>query len=66
MLFKGVISNMQENLLIGGYTRQTSKGIYQLQFNTENAQLSTADLAIKLAGPTYFAISNEKIKLKNC
>lgn len=52
---------MQENLLIGGYTRQTSKGIYQLQFNTENAQLSTADLAIKLAGPTYFAISNENI-----
>lgn len=52
---------MQENLLIGGYTRQISQGIYHLQFNTENSQLSNADLAIKLTGPTYFAISNENI-----
>ncbi|AXX64851.1 lactonase family protein [Bombilactobacillus bombi] len=61
MLFKGVIYHMQENVLIGGYTKQTSQGIYQLQFNSQTAQLTPAKLAVKLQGPTYFAVSNEHI-----
>lgn len=52
---------MQEKLLIGGYTKQTSQGIYQLEFDTQKASLSAAHLAVKLQGPTYFTISNNNI-----
>ncbi|UQS83282.1 lactonase family protein [Bombilactobacillus thymidiniphilus] len=52
---------MQENLLIGGYTRKTSQGIYQLSLNTQTGKLSSAKLAVKLQGPTYFTVSAKNI-----
>lgn len=52
---------MKENLLIGGYTKSTSKGIYSLTFDTEKEVLSEPKLVVNAQQPTYFAISNEEI-----
>lgn len=43
-------------VLIGGYTKNSSKGIYELGLkgNGENARLGKAKLIINVAGPTYF------------
>lgn len=43
-------------VLIGGYTKKTSKGIYELPFNGENntAKLGKAENIISVGGPTYF------------
>lgn len=43
-------------VLIGGYTKQTSKGIYELPFTGENnnARLDEAKNVIEVGGPTYF------------
>ena len=52
---------MKEHVLIGGYTKQASRGIYQLSFDSQQGQLSPAQLAVNLEGPTYFTISNANI-----
>ena len=52
---------MKEHVLIGGYTKQASRGIYQLSFDSQQGQLSSARLAVNLEGPTYFTISNANI-----
>lgn len=43
-------------VLIGGYTKQTSKGIYQLDLNGKDseAKLLEAKNIIEVGGPTYF------------
>ncbi|TSO25997.1 lactonase family protein [Lactobacillus sp. LL6] len=43
-------------ILIGGYTKHTSKGIYELDFLNSNdkAQLTSAKNIIEIGGPTYF------------
>lgn len=43
-------------VLIGGYTKKTSKGIYELPFVGENndARLGKAENIISVGGPTYF------------
>ncbi|UQS81727.1 lactonase family protein [Bombilactobacillus folatiphilus] len=52
---------MKEKLLIGGYTRQTSQGIYQMLFDTQSTTISNIKLAVPLQGPTYFAVSNDDV-----
>lgn len=43
-------------VLIGGYTKNSSKGIYKLPFTGQNqdARLGEAKNIIKISGPTYF------------
>lgn len=43
-------------VLIGGYTKKTSKGIYELSFSGKNndARLGDAKNIISVGGPTYF------------
>lgn len=43
-------------VLIGGYTKKDSQGIYELELTGENnnAQLTQAKNIIKIGGPTYF------------
>ena len=43
-------------VLIGGYTKKTSKGIYELPFTGENndARLGKAENIVSVGGPTYF------------
>lgn len=48
---------MITNILLGTYTKKTSEGIYSLQLNTDNGQLSPATTLIKEDNPTYLAVS---------
>lgn len=50
-------------VLIGGYTKHDSKGIYELTFsgNEENARLTDAKNIIQVSGPTYFRKDNNLI-----
>ena len=43
-------------VLIGGYTKKTSKGIYELPFTGENSdsRLGKAENIVSVGGPTYF------------
>ncbi|GAF39489.1 hypothetical protein FC83_GL001123 [Agrilactobacillus composti DSM 18527 = JCM 14202] len=52
---------MTEKVLLGGYTRRISQGIYQatLQDNT----LSTPELFLQIGNPTYFAIDAKHQRL---
>ncbi|NVY96809.1 lactonase family protein [Lactobacillus sp. DCY120] len=52
---------MHEQLLIGGYTKQSSQGIYQLDFDSQTGQLSSVKLVVNTQGSTYFALSNANI-----
>ena len=51
-------------LFVGTYTDTKSKGIYKLQFDSENGKILTTNLAAELAAeitsPSYLAISAEK------
>ncbi|KRN28448.1 hypothetical protein IV38_GL001449 [Lactobacillus selangorensis] len=51
---------MQEEFLIGGYTRQTSKGIYKASLDTERGQLSQPQPYVHVDNPTYLAVSAQK------
>jgi len=49
---------MQETVLIGGYTRQTGKGIYQATFDSDSQQLTTPiPFITSIGSPTYMAVS---------
>ncbi|KRM72320.1 lactonase family protein [Lacticaseibacillus brantae] len=49
---------MQETVLIGGYTRQSGKGIYRASFDSDSKQLTTPTPFITSIGsPTYLAVS---------
>lgn len=50
---------MQEQLLLGTYTRRVSKGIYQLTLDTSTERLSNASLLIEETSPTYLALSQK-------
>lgn len=42
-------------VLIGGYTKNNSKGIYELPFeNNDQPHLDEAKNIIEIGGPTYF------------
>lgn len=50
-------------VLIGGYTKHSSKGIYELELTQKNdeAKLSSAKNIIEVGGPTYFQKDNDLI-----
>lgn len=49
-------------LFIGGYTKKTSKGIYQLPLqNNESLAVGKAQNIIQVSGPTYFQIDHDLV-----
>ena len=51
---------MIEKYLLGTYTRRISKGVYQLELDTENQKLQNLTLVGSAIDPTYVAESNQK------
>lgn len=49
------------HVLFGTYTRQSSKGIYEADFDEATGQLSDARLVFAGTNPTYLAISKENV-----
>ncbi|OEK09895.1 hypothetical protein A8C32_09605 [Flavivirga aquatica] len=47
-------------LYVGTFTNEASKGIYQLQFNTETGELGNLELAINIDNPSFLAYSPDK------
>ncbi|WP_203256021.1 lactonase family protein [Hyunsoonleella ulvae] len=50
-------------LYIGTYTRENSKGIYRLDFNTETGELSNLELAIPIDNPSFLTYSPDRTHL---
>lgn len=50
---------MLENVLLGGYTRKTGKGIYKSQLDTETGVLADPKLYLELKDPTYLDVTND-------
>ncbi|CAH1852457.1 lactonase family protein [Convivina intestini] len=44
-------------LLLGTYTKRTSKGVYEVELDTQSQQLQNATLVFELTNPTYLALS---------
>jgi 6-phosphogluconolactonase len=47
-------------LFVGTYTDAESDGIYKLQFDTTNGEITSTNLAAKITSPSYLAISSNK------
>ncbi|MBS9338021.1 lactonase family protein [Fructobacillus sp. M2-14] len=47
------------HVLFGTYTKKTSKGIYEAEFDDQSGQLSNAKLVFSATNPTYLALSKE-------
>lgn len=56
---------MREKILIGGYTRRESKGIYSVILDTVKAELSDLTELASVQNPTYLAL-DEKKRLYSC
>ncbi|KID41634.1 lactonase family protein [Fructilactobacillus fructivorans] len=50
---------MTEKFLIGTYTQKTSKGVYQIELDTDQKQLENAQLIAKISCPTYVVESDD-------
>lgn len=48
-----------ETLLIGTYTRKTSKGIYRIELNTETESLENLSLVAETENPTYLEYDHD-------
>lgn len=54
-------SNAQTSTLyVGTYTNADSKGIYQLEFNTETGELKNQEIAINIDNPSFLAYSPDR------
>lgn len=51
---------MTETYLIGTYTRRISKGVYQLELDTDNQKLKNLEFVGSAIDPTYVAESKQK------
>tara|TARA_R110002050_G_scaffold71650_3_gene154020 strand:+ start:1544 stop:1774 length:231 start_codon:yes stop_codon:yes gene_type:complete len=47
-------------LYVGTYTNGESKGIYNLEFNTETGALSNLELAVETENPSFITYSPDK------
>jgi len=56
---------MKEKILIGGYTRRESAGVYSIILDTEKEELSNLLPFAAIQNPTYLAVS-EKNRLYTC
>ncbi|OOM80409.1 beta-propeller fold lactonase family protein [Clostridium sp. BL-8] len=45
---------------IGTYTKNKSKGIYRIKFNTSNGHIEESNLAYEIENPTYLCIDKER------
>lgn len=52
---------MIESILLGTYTKQTSKGVYQIDLDTDSKQLTNLQLVTEVENPTYLALSKKNI-----
>jgi 6-phosphogluconolactonase len=52
---------MIETILLGTYTKQTSKGIYQVELDTEAKKLQNLALVAEVENPTYLTRSSKNI-----
>jgi 6-phosphogluconolactonase len=54
---------LKENIIIGfigTYTRNKSKGIYKIKFNTTSGNIEKFNLAYEIENPTYLSIDKER------
>lgn len=52
---------MNQNILIGTYTKKTSKGIYQIELDTTDKKLKHPKLVLNIQNPTYLSHYDKKI-----
>ncbi|MFV0556679.1 MAG: lactonase family protein [Lactovum sp.] len=50
---------MKEKILLSGYTKRLSKGIYSVTLDTETEELSDLAELISVSGPTYLALDKK-------
>lgn len=50
-------------LTIGTYTKGTSEGIYQADFNTETGEITDLELIAKVAQPSFISLSKNREKI---
>lgn len=50
---------MSIELLLGTYTRRTSKGIYRIELNTDTQKLENLSLVAEVGNPTYLATNED-------
>lgn len=50
-------------LTIGTYTKETSEGIYQADFNIETGEISDLKLIVKAVQPSFIALTKDKEKM---
>jgi len=53
----------KRTLTIGTYTKATSEGVYQVDFNTNTGELDNLRLVAKLEQPTFLTLSKNKEKM---
>ena len=59
-------TNMDKKIIpltIGTYTKATSEGIYEVDFNTETGEITNLVLAAKIEQPSFLALSNNREKM---
>ncbi|WP_192988190.1 lactonase family protein [Carnobacterium mobile] len=54
---------MKENILLGTYTKRESKGVYQIQLDTEKKELADLSFVVEADSPTYLALSDDQTVL---
>ena len=50
---------MTEKILLSGYTKRDSKGIYSVELDTDKAQLANLQLVTEASGSTYIALDSK-------
>jgi len=50
---------MIEKVLFSGYTKNTGKGVYYAELNSDNGELTTPKTLVELNGPTYIDVTND-------
>lgn len=57
---------MHEKILVGGYTKRESKGIYSFDLDIEKEELSNLTEVANVQNATYFALDKKKQHLYTC
>ena len=52
---------MLEHILLGGYTKNNSKGLYKSSLNTRTGEMETPEEYIPLSNPTYFDVGHNQV-----
>ncbi|MCB4807854.1 lactonase family protein [Tamlana sp. 62-3] len=57
------VENNSIPLTIGTYTKESSEGIYQADFNTETGEISNLKLLVKVQEPSFLELTKDREKL---